>query len=144
MDVEHAIDDTSYFPFDYELQDVVMAFSRDPWIFRIVSTECIPLIGGTPDGHHVGIFPRVVFNLFVAWFRMLRHCVTFMLKHVKYILSFGTVCSLWCSRMRLIRAMLHCNAQQAFEDLIQRYELELFRHLLEVGIAPLQLAFSWM
>ena len=31
-----------------------------------------------------------------------------------------------------------------FEDLIQRYEPELFRHLLEVGIAPLQLAFSWM
>ena len=31
-----------------------------------------------------------------------------------------------------------------FEDLVQRYEPELYRHLLEVGIAPLQLAFSWI
>ena len=31
-----------------------------------------------------------------------------------------------------------------FEDLVQRYDPELFRHLLNVGIAPLALAFSWI
>ena len=52
---------------------------------------------------------------------------------------------LWC-KLNAINSEKRCIVMlsKLFEDLLQRYEPELFRHLLEVGIAPLQLAFSWI
>ena len=147
MDVEHAIDDTSYFPFDYELQDVVMAFSRDPWIFRnCVNRVHPPLIGRTPDGHHVGIFPPCGIQPFrglVSYAAPL--CYLYAEAFEVYFVFRELFAQLWC-KLNAINSERCCIVMlsKLFEDLIQRYEPELFRHLLEVGIAPLQLAFSWM
>ena len=147
MDVEHAIDDTAYFPFDYELQDVVMAFSRDPWLFRnCVNRVHPPLIGRTQDGHNVGMFPPCgvqPFRGLVSYAAPL--CYLYHDAFEIYFVFRELFATLWC-KLNAINSEKSCIVMlsKLFEDLVQRYEPELYRHLLEVGIAPLQLAFSWI
>ena len=122
MDVEHAIDDSSYFPFDYELQDVVMAFSRDPWIFRnCVNRVHPPLIGRTPDGHHVGIFPPCGIQPFrglVSYAAPL--CYLYAEAFEIYFVFRELFAQLWC-KLNAINSERCCIVMlsKLFEDLIK-------------------------
>ena len=147
MDVEHAVDDDSYFPFEKELDDTVMAFSRDPWVLGNCANRVHPpLIGRTIDGHNVGIFPPggvQPFRGLVSYAAPL--CFIYHEPAEIYYIFREMFSQLWC-KLNSINSERSCIVMlsKLFEDLIQRFEPELFRHLLDVGISPLALSFSWI
>jgi hypothetical protein len=147
MDVEHAIDDDSYFPFDQELDDTVMAFSRDPWVLKNCANRVHPpLVGRTADGHTVGVFPPCGVQPFRGLVSYAAPLCFIYHEHYEIYFVFREMFSqLWC-KLNSINSERSCIVMlsKLFEVLVQRYEPELFRHLLDVGIAPLALAFSWI
>ena len=147
MDVEHCLDDDSYFPFDEFIETVIMVFSRDPSVFDRCTERVHPrIVGYTKGGQEVGNVPPCG----IQPFRGLVNYVAplsfvfessedaffvFREMFVKYWSKLNTISGKGSSIVFL---------GKLFEDLLSEHDPNLVHHLLSVGIPPLQIAFSWI
>ena len=147
MDVEHCLDDDSYFPFDEFIETVTMVFSRDPSVYdRCVERVHPRIVGYTKNGKEVGNVPpcgvqpfrglvNYVAPLSFVFSEAEDAFFVFREMFVKYWCKLNTISGNKSSIVYL---------GKLFEDLLQEHDSNLVHHLLFVGIPPLQIAFSWI
>ena len=147
MDVEHCLDDDSYFPFDEFIETVTMVFSRDPSVFdRCVERVHPKIVGYTKSGKEVGNVPpcgvqpfrglvNYVAPLSFVYSEAEDAFFVFREMFVEYWCKLNTISGKKSSILFL---------GKLFEDLLQEHDPNLVHHLLSVGIPPLQIAFSWI
>lgn len=146
MDVEHALDDDNFFPFDEMLENLTMCFSRDPWIFHNSTERSAAIIGRNRHGDAIGLIPPCgvqPFRGLVLFFAPL--CFVYGTAEEAYFVSRKMYADYWC-KLNSITSRPGCiiHLCKTFEDLLQRFEPALFHHLVELGVPPLQVAFSWI
>ncbi|CAM9941532.1 unnamed protein product [Scytosiphon promiscuus] len=171
LDVQFISDDDKYFPFEASeratnpcetLHDVILAFSRDPWILRhseVTLHDFVPITegvgGGTGDsaapasngggGRVSGSCcpPCGPFRGLVNYAAVL--CFLFEEREAVYFALRAMFARYWC-RLNALRSgpgML-LRLLKLFESLVQRHHPRLVLKLLELGVQPLQLAMPWI
>ncbi|CAM9296629.1 unnamed protein product, partial [Hapterophycus canaliculatus] len=161
LDVQFISDDDKYFPFEDTLHDVILAFSRDPWILRhseVTLHDFVPIAegiagagdpasgsqgGGRAGGGccpPCGVQP---FRGLVNYAAVL--CFLFEERENVYFALRAMFARYWC-RLNALRSgpgML-LRLLKLFESLVQRHHPRLVLKLLELGVQPLQLAMPWI
>ncbi|CAN0300407.1 unnamed protein product [Pylaiella littoralis] len=155
LDVQFISDDDKYFPFEETLHDVILAFSRDPWVLRhseVTLHEFVPIaegVAGTSDsaGFGGGVWcpPCGVqpFRGLVNYAAVL--CFLFEEREAVYFALRAMFARYWC-RLNAVRSgpgML-LRLLKLFETLVQRHHPQLVLKLLQLGVQPLQLAMPWI
>ncbi|CAM9775895.1 unnamed protein product [Ectocarpus sp. 12 AP-2014] len=158
LDVQFISDDDKYFPFEETLHDVILAFSRDPWVLRHSETtlhDLVPIGEGAVgaddwaflSGAEAGGFcpPCGVqpFRGLVNYAAVL--CFLFEEREAVYFTLRTMFARFWC-RLNAVRSgpgML-LRLLKLFESLVQRHHPRLVRKLLQLGVQPLQLAMPWI
>eukprot|EP00904_Undaria_pinnatifida_P010053 jgi/Undpi1/6178/HiC_scaffold_20.g08662.m1 len=156
LDVQFISDDDKYFPFEETLHDVILAFSRDPWVLRhseVSLHEFVPINEGS-DGNEAAFFnggtgvccpPCGVqpFRGLVNYAAVL--CFLFEEREAVYFALRSMFARYWCklNALRSGSGML-LRLLRLFESLLQRHHPSLVRKLRELGVQPLQLAMPWI
>eukprot|EP00903_Cladosiphon_okamuranus_P008442 g8112.t1 len=159
LDVQFISDDDKYFPFEETLQDVILAFSRDPWVLRhseVTLHEIVPIAEGMGgDGGDSSVFsgggaggccpPCGVqpFRGLVNYAAVL--CFLFEEREAVYFALRAMFARYWC-RLNAVRSgpgML-LRLLKLFESLVQWHHPRLVLKLLQLGVQPLQLAMPWI
>ena len=147
MDVEHCLDDDSYFPFDEFIETVVMVFSRDPSIFDKCVEQVHPsIVGHTKSGSKVGRVPpcgvqpfrglvNYVAPLSFVYGEAEDAFFVFRAMFVQYWCKLNTISGNTSSIVYL---------SKLFENILFKHDSKVCHHLLSLGIPPLQIAFSWI
>eukprot|EP00752_Nemacystus_decipiens_P010379 g9249.t1 len=158
LDVQFISDDDKYFPFEETLQDVILAFSRDPWVLRhseVTLHEFVPIAegaGGESDSpvYNGGMAGGCCPPCGVQPFRGLVNyaavlCFLFEEREAVYFALRSMFARYWC-RLNAVRSgpgML-LRLLKLFESLVQRHHPQLVLKLLQLGVQPLQLAMPWI
>ncbi|CAM9396371.1 unnamed protein product [Ectocarpus fasciculatus] len=158
LDVQFISDDDKYFPFEETLHDVILAFSRDPWVLRhseatlhdlvpigegAVGADDWAFLSGAGAGGccpPCGVQP---FRGLVNYAAVL--CFLFEEREAVYFTLRTMFARFWC-RLNAVRSgpgML-LRLLKLFESLVQRHHPRLVRKLLQLGVQPLQLAMPWI
>lgn len=147
VDVTLTCDDDKYFPFADMLRTVTLAFMRDPWVASesVYLPHC-PMVGVDSTGKPAGMAPPsgvLPFAGLVAYSAPL--CYVFREREPIFFLFRAMWARYWCRLNTMSSApgtlIPLC---RLFEELAQRYAPETCFHLLQLGIAPLSLAFPWI
>ncbi|CAM9916426.1 unnamed protein product [Discosporangium mesarthrocarpum] len=150
LDVQFMTDNDKYFPFEETLEDVVLAFSRDPWLSRNcdVMVHALVPVPLSEEGVEAGVAycpPCGVqpFRGLVNYAAML--CFLFEQREAVYFALRAMFARHWC-RLNAIRSrpgtLLHL--LKMFEALLQRHHPQLVLRLLQLGVQPLQIAMPWI
>lgn len=154
MDVSHMADDHRYFPFEELLNLVVQAFARDPWIREHAAVQVHQPILHYNNIHHqrdrdvqahvrrdMAIPPSGVlpFRGFINYAAPL--CYLYMDPESVYFVMRAFWAHIWC-RLNEVGHLLHLC--KMFEDLLMRYHPQLFFHLINLHVNPLQLVMPWI
>ncbi|CAB1102548.1 unnamed protein product [Ectocarpus sp. CCAP 1310/34] len=154
LDVQFISDDDKYFPFEETLHDVILAFSRDPWVLRhseatlhdlvpigegAVGADDWAFLSGAGAGGYCppcGVQP---FRGLVNYAAVL--CFLFEEREAVYFTLRTMFARFWC-RLNAVRSgpgML-----LRLLKLFERHHPRLVRKLLQLGVQPLQLAMPWI
>lgn len=156
LDVQFITDDDKYFPFEETLHDVILAFSRDPWVLRHSEVDLHDLVpigdearedeGGLWSGGQGGCCPPCgvqPFRGLVNYAAVL--CFLFEEREAVYFALRTMFARHWC-RLNAVRSgpgML-LRLLSLFESLLQRHQPRLVLKLGQLGVQPLQLAMPWI
>ena len=145
------MNDDNFFPFEELLENTVLAFSRDRWVPNNSATKAhTPMSGVTPSGERTHCIPPSAVQPFRGFCMYVAPLCYLFLERGRgpvnlYFVFREMWARFWC-KLNTVSALdghliYLC---KMFEDLVQRYEPELFYHLLDLGIRPLSMAFPWM
>ena len=148
MDVQHIADNDHYFPFEELLHNVVLAFSRDPWVLQNSHVRTHkPLLGhacsAQPTGTAIppcGVQPFRGFVNYAAPLTFL-----FQAEEPAYFVLRAMYARLWCN-VNVMRSQPDTLLPlcKLFEELVQHHHPSLFFHMLQIGVTPLQIALPWI
>jgi hypothetical protein len=147
MDVEHCLDDDSYFPFDEFIETVIMVFSRDPSICEKCSERVHPpIIGYTKNGSKVGSVPPCGIQPFRGLVNYVAP-LSFVYAEAEdaFFVFREMFVQYWC-KLNAISGNKGSIIflSKLFEDLLFKHDSTVCHHLISLGIPPLQIAFSWI
>lgn len=146
-DVKRTSDDENYFIFNEVIDAVMIAFSRDSQVYdqckikpvapmTMTSSSNITSIPYPPSG----VTPFEGISLMASPFAYLYDRVedlyfAFRNFYCRYLCKLHTISSKNQSLIHLCKM---------FEDLLQNHDPQLFYHLIQLKIAPLEIAFNWI
>jgi hypothetical protein len=156
-DVKRTSDDENYFVFEDVLDQVMMLFSRDSTVFRDCVVKPVTLIGITaieantatklsdlPPSRECfppnGLIPFEGISLIAAPFCYIGSKPDDVYYYFRYFYT-TFFCGLHTisSHPDSIISLCKC-----FEDLLQEADSQLFYHLLQMQVHPLEIAFNWI
>ena len=141
MDVLSTCDDPDFFIFEEMLRSLLLAFSRDDYVRENSLYEIhkkIDIAGDTSSPS--GVQPYLGL---AAYFAPL--CYIYKWGASMYSVARESYCQLWCKLSVLSGdsgTLLH--VCKTFENLLLETQPRLFLHLVNIGIQPLQIAFTWI
>jgi len=152
MDANSVSDDARYFVFGEYLREVVLCFSRDEWVLKNCRYQVHkPLLGMMADSGckqydlntaapPCGIQPFLGLS---AYFAPL--CFLCDNSAELYSLCRSSFCRVW-SQMNVISGDKNCLlfVCKTFESLLMQTQMNLYLHLVKLGINPLQIALPWL
>ncbi|KAK7237080.1 hypothetical protein SO694_000910113 [Aureococcus anophagefferens] len=153
MDVQHVADNDYYFPFEEALGNVVLAFSRDPWVLhnsavrthaRLAAKHKEPTDGPAwKAGSAVPPCAVQPFRGFVSYTAPL----TFVYEREEpiYYCLRAMYAKFWC-KLNVMRTA-ECTLLplcKLFEQLVIENHPKLFFYLVQIGVDPLAVALPWI
>eukprot|EP00761_Pharyngomonas_kirbyi_P009304 gb/GECH01009320.1/.p1 GENE.gb/GECH01009320.1/~~gb/GECH01009320.1/.p1 ORF type:complete len:590 (+),score=124.72 gb/GECH01009320.1/:1-1770(+) len=146
LDVRRVSDDDNYFVFEEMLEEVMLNFSRDPWIRSNVQVKPPCILANRKDGSSAGYFPPsgVVPTQGMS---MLASplCFLYPTPEQAYFVFRSLYARYWCH--------LHAVSSEyesflglikMFENLLGANENRVFRHMVSLGLHPSQIAAKWI
>jgi hypothetical protein len=146
-DVKRTSDDENYFIFEENIDMTMLTFSRDSQVYRDCAIKPIALMSVTMDNSVTnvpyppsGVIPFEGISLLASPFCYLYNKpeeIYFVFRnfYTRHLCKLHTISSKPESLLHLCKT---------FEDLLQYHDPQLFYHLTEMEIQPLEIAFNWI